>query len=81
MKAEAGRALAEILERYLRGGTSAPVTLMQLLIETEDLDAARAAVLAMARDAAGRDGTASFGSRSRELVDLLESNADGCEAS
>jgi SAM-dependent methyltransferase len=62
----------------MRGTTSAPVTLMQLLIETEDFEAARDAVLAMARDGVGRDATARSASRSKELMDLLESNADGC---
>ena len=37
-------ALASILERFRSGAISAPVTLMQLLIETEDLAATRAAV-------------------------------------
>jgi SAM-dependent methyltransferase len=36
--------LARILERYLAGAISAPVTIMQLLIETEDVASARAAV-------------------------------------
>jgi predicted TPR repeat methyltransferase len=37
-------AVATILERYRSGGLSAPVTLMQLLIETEHLSLTRAAV-------------------------------------
>jgi cyclopropane fatty-acyl-phospholipid synthase-like methyltransferase len=71
--------LADILDRFARGSASAPVTLMQLLIETEDFEAARAAVLTMARNAAGRDVSAQLQSRSRELVELLNSNAAGCE--
>jgi SAM-dependent methyltransferase len=71
--------LSDILDRYVRGGTSAPVALMQLLIETEDFEGARAAVLAMARRASGQDVSAQVESRARELVELLNSNAAGCE--
>jgi SAM-dependent methyltransferase len=52
---------------------------MQLLIETEDFEAARAAVFAMARDASGQDAAARFALRAEELVKLLESNSAGCK--
>ena len=71
--------VAAVLARYFGGKISAPVTLMQLLIETEDADAVRAAV-----DAAGRDsektspGSASH-RRARELSQLLKANVSGCD--
>jgi len=71
--------VAAVLARYFGGKISAPVTLMQLLIETEDADAVRATV-----DAAGRDlektspGSASH-RRARELSQLLKANASGCD--
>jgi predicted TPR repeat methyltransferase len=72
-------ALAAILERYLDGTTSAPVTLMQLLIETEDFQATRAAVMSMERDAERRDASAELRSRTKELVQLMDANAEGSE--
>ena len=45
-------ALDDILARYLDGKLSAPVALMQLLIETENADAVRAVVTDFSRDAA-----------------------------
>jgi SAM-dependent methyltransferase len=71
--------VADVLARYFGGEISAPVTLMQLLIETEDADSVRATV-----DAAGRDlertspGSANH-RRARELAQLMKANAAGCE--
>ena len=64
-------ALSAILERYVAGQISAPVTLMQLLIETEDVDRVRAALSAM-------DQTISV-ERVATLNDLFTSNEAGCE--
>ncbi len=44
LTADPNPVLATILKRYRAGDISAPVTIMQLLIETEDVAAARAAV-------------------------------------
>jgi len=70
------RAVADILERYLDGKLSAPVTLMQLLIETEDADAVR-------RTLADFSGSVSDAAdhqlRARELQKLMTRNIDGCE--
>lgn len=72
-------ALAAILERYLDGTTSAPVTLMELLIETEDFQTARGAVMSMARDVERRDASTELQSRAKELVQLMNANAEGSE--
>ena len=53
-----------IVERYRSGAISPPVTVMQLLIETEDVAAARAAVSERGVD---------------ELEQLIAANAEGCE--
>ena len=70
------RAAADILARYLDGKLSAPVALMQLLIETEDADVVR-------RTLADFSGSVSEGTdhqlRARELEELMTRNIDGCE--
>ncbi len=71
--------LVAILERYLNGTTSAPVTLMQLLIETEDFESVRSTVMSMARDAEQEDAPVDFRRRAKELTQLMIANADGCE--
>ena len=43
-KREEGRGVEDIIERFRRGDISAPVTIMQLLIETEDFTSTRVAV-------------------------------------
>ena len=53
-----------IVERYRAGVISPPVTIMQLLIETEDVASTRAAVRGRGVD---------------ELEQLLDANAEGCE--
>jgi SAM-dependent methyltransferase len=79
--------VAGILDRYLVGSISAPVTLMQLLIETEDFDMARAAVLRVARDLRTRTAPTGDASeqviaesraRADELAQVVEDNAAGC---
>lgn len=77
--AQHGPAIDEILAGYLAGEISAPVTLMQLLIETEDAEVVRAIV-------SGPPGNAKFPgtrddelARARELEQLMLSNVDGCE--
>jgi cyclopropane fatty-acyl-phospholipid synthase-like methyltransferase len=77
--ASADPALAGILERYLHGTMSAPVTLMQLLIETEDFVAARTAVMAMLRDSERAGSPAELRARAKELADLTIANAAGAE--
>ena len=72
-------AVAAVLERYLDGTTSAPVTLMQLLIETEDFQTVRAAVMSMARDAERPDASVELRTRAAELVQLTNANAVGSE--
>ncbi|HEX6627284.1 MAG TPA: methyltransferase domain-containing protein [Gemmatimonadaceae bacterium] len=63
--------LSAILERYIAGEISAPVTLMQLLIETEDLDRVRATLSAM-------DETLSV-EQAATLNELFNNNEAGCE--
>jgi ubiquinone/menaquinone biosynthesis C-methylase UbiE len=53
--------------------------MMQLLIETEDFQAARAAVMSLARDAERQDASVDLRSRAAELVHLMAANAEGCE--
>ena len=64
-------ALSAIFERYVAGEISAPVTLMQLLIETEDVDRVRAALSAT-------EQTLSV-ERAATLNELFISNEAGCE--
>jgi SAM-dependent methyltransferase len=68
-----------ILERYLTGAMSAPVALMQLLIETEDFQSTRTAVMSMARDVERQDASTEVRGRVNELLELLTTNAEGCE--
>ena len=63
-------ALSRIVQRYLAEEISGPVTLMQLLIETENFDAVRSLVAELARDADVR--------HAKELAELLDANAEGC---
>jgi SAM-dependent methyltransferase len=72
-------ASAAILERYLTGAMSAPVALMQLLIETEDFQSTRTAVMSMARDVERQDASTGVRGRVNELLELLTTNAEGCE--
>ncbi|HXG72973.1 MAG TPA: class I SAM-dependent methyltransferase [Gemmatimonadaceae bacterium] len=67
-------ALALILDRHWRGEISAPVALMQLLIETEDASAVSRAVAAGARGQ-GNDGKRD----TAELDRLIAANGAGCE--
>ena len=69
--------VAGILSRYEGGALSAPVTLMQLLIETEDAESVRAAVADFARTAAVTQPAVE--NRARELEQLLTANSSGCE--
>ena len=71
--------VAGILSRYEGGALSAPVALMQLLIETEDADSVRAAVDDFARTAVAHPDAAAVGERARELEQLLKENGSGCE--
>ena len=64
-------ALTAILERYAAGEISAPVTLMQLLIETEDVDRVRAALSATEQTLSGEQAAT--------LSELLIANDAGCE--
>ena len=64
-------ALNAILERYIAGEISAPVTLMQLLIETEDVDRVRAVLSAT-------DQTLSV-EQAVTLNELFIANEAGCE--
>src|SRR6266513_502567 len=76
---DADPTLAEILRRYFDGEISAPVTLMQLLIEMEDADAVAGAVRAMVRDME-RAAAGSVGHRrARELEQLMKANSAGCQ--
>ncbi len=68
--------VAGILSRYEGGALSAPVTLMQLLIETEDADSVRAAVADFALTAVTHPAVEN---RARELEQLLTANGSGCE--
>jgi predicted TPR repeat methyltransferase len=67
--------LADILSRYAGGKLSAPVTLMQLLIETENADVVRDVVSDFAH------GSADPGAqrRARDLEHLMQTNRAGCE--
>lgn len=71
--------VAGILSRYEDGALSAPVTLMQLLIETEDAHSVRAAVADFARTAGASAKGGAVGERVRELEELLKANSSGCE--
>jgi len=76
---DADPTIAEILRRYFDGEISAPVTLMQLLIEMEDADAVAGAVRAMVRDME-RAAAGSVGHRrARELEQLMKANSAGCQ--
>jgi cyclopropane fatty-acyl-phospholipid synthase-like methyltransferase len=74
--AAADHALETILDRYLNGEISAPVALMQLLIETEDVAPVRAAVHRVAGEATLLDPKTL--ARAKELENLMIANADGC---
>ncbi|MFL5480383.1 MAG: hypothetical protein ACJ79X_15310, partial [Gemmatimonadaceae bacterium] len=68
-----------VLSRYFGGEISAPVTLMQLLIETEDADSVRAAVAAAGREHERESPGSATHRRARELSQLLKANASGVE--
>jgi len=70
------RAVADILARYLDGELSAPVALMQLLIETEDANVVRRM---LADFSGGVSEDANHQLRARELEELMTRNIDGCE--
>jgi len=76
---DADPTLAEILRRYFDGEISAPVTLMQLLIEMEDADAVAGAVRAMVRDMERAAAGSVAHRRARELEQLMKANSAGCE--
>jgi len=63
--------LIAILERYVAGEISAPITLMQLLIETENVDRVRAALSEM--------GQTLSVEQTATLNELLIANEAGCE--
>src|SRR4051812_20501076 len=67
-------ALNRIVERYMAGEISAPVTLMELLIETEDADRARATIDAL--DATRSDAASE---RVGSLKELFTANEAGCQ--
>jgi len=71
--------LDEILTRYLDGKLSAPVALMQLLIETEDADSVRGVVSGLSRDSADSLENADARRRARELEQLMKNNINGCQ--
>lgn len=71
--------VAAVLSRYFGGHISAPVTLMQLLIETENTDAVAAAVNAAAGESERFSPGSATHRRARELAQLLRANASGCE--
>jgi SAM-dependent methyltransferase len=71
--------LEQIVARYMEGELSAPVTLMQLLIETEDADSVRAAVADAARSARRTGDSRGEHRRADELLRLMNENASGCE--
>jgi SAM-dependent methyltransferase len=75
---DADPALAKILRRYFDGEISAPVTLMQLLIETEDADAVAGAVGAAARDTKSAPRNSITQRRARDLEQLMKANSAGC---
>jgi cyclopropane fatty-acyl-phospholipid synthase-like methyltransferase len=78
VSAGTAEALETILKRYLAGELSAPVALMQLLIETEDVDAVRAVVSRETNDAKALDALPDVRRRAEDLEKLLIENADGC---
>lgn len=63
--------LAKVIDRYIAGEISAPVTLMQLLIETESFEKVQSIV----DDVAGKSTAPG---KAKELADLLVANAEGC---
>jgi ubiquinone/menaquinone biosynthesis C-methylase UbiE len=67
-----------VLTRYFAAEISAPVTLMQLLIETEDADIVRAIVADAARDPKFVNAHGDAPSRAHQLEELMIANADGC---
>jgi cyclopropane fatty-acyl-phospholipid synthase-like methyltransferase len=67
----ANPAVAKVIERYLAGEMSPPVTLMNLLIETEDFDT----VQSLVRGLAHRKGAST---RAKELNAVMTANAAGC---
>jgi predicted TPR repeat methyltransferase len=71
-------AVRAILARYFAAQISAPVTLMQLLIETEDADVVRAIVADAANDPKFANGNGDAISLARQLQELITTNADGC---
>jgi SAM-dependent methyltransferase len=71
--------LAEVLDRYLAGSVSAPVALMQLLIETEDFESARQAVVSLSRAARRGDASPVVQRLAEDLEQVMVSNAPGCE--
>ena len=72
-------ALTEILSRYLTGKLSAPVALMQLLIETEDVDSVREVVTGLTRDSSAVVENADARRRANELAQLMNNNITGCQ--
>ena len=68
-----------VLSRYFGGQISAPVTLMQLLIETEDAESVRATVSAAGRDLERTSPGSASHRRARELSQLMKANTSGCE--
>lgn len=72
-------AVAAILSRYFLGEISAPVTLMQLLIETENAEAVATAVNSAGRDSERVAPGSATHRRARELSQLMRANASGCE--
>jgi cyclopropane fatty-acyl-phospholipid synthase-like methyltransferase len=76
--AELDPAIVHILSRYFASELSAPVTVMQLLIETEDADAVRGIVTAAARDSKFVDARGDAVQRATDLEQVMISNADGC---
>lgn len=74
----ADQALTEILTRYIDGKPSAPVALMQLLIETEDADSVRAFVNDFVRNSDGA-GSPLAQKRAHELEQLMNKNFTGCQ--
>lgn len=68
-----------VLSRYFRGEISAPVTLMQMLIETEDADSVRATVAAAGREHERDSPGSATHRRARELSQLMKANASGVE--
>lgn len=71
--------LADILSRYVEGKLSAPVALMQLLIETEDANVVRDLVGDFVRSAADARDKAEAQQRARELEQVMKNNIAGCQ--